>query len=92
MPWYRNALQSLGAISLLAVALACGGKNNNTTSTAANQVTISGTVTYKRVPLAKDAQGVPTGAADKTADRGREGRGAAGVARMDFLEPYPHHG
>lgn len=66
MPLYRNALQYLGAIALLAVALACGGKNNGTSTTAAPTVILGGTVTYKRVPLAKDAQGVPTGLVDAT--------------------------
>jgi hypothetical protein len=60
MPLYRASLQTLGAIVLLALALACHGKNNGNGSTA----TISGTVTYLRVPLVKDAQGVPTGLAD----------------------------
>lgn len=65
MPLYRNALQFLGAIALLAVALACGGKSKGTTP-AATTVIVGGTVTYKRVPLAKDAQGVPTGLVDAT--------------------------
>jgi len=80
MPWYRNALQFLGAISLLAVALACGGKNKSTPTTAANTVVIGGTVTYKRVPLAKDAQGVPTGLVDATVAANLQSLPARGVA------------
>ena len=63
MPLYRASLQTLGAFVLLVVALACGGSTGGG-STAATTVTVSGTVTYKRVPLVKDAQGVPTGLAD----------------------------
>jgi hypothetical protein len=48
----------------MAVALACGGSKGGGGSTASTTVTVSGTVTYKRVPLVKDAQGVPTGLAD----------------------------
>ena len=66
MPLYRAFLQTLGAFVLLAVALACGGKSSSTTAAASTTVLISGTVTYKRVPLAKDAQGVPTGLVDAT--------------------------
>jgi hypothetical protein len=66
MPLYRNALQFLGAIALLAVALACGGKSKGTDPATANTVIVGGSVTYKRVPLAKDAQGVPTGLVDAT--------------------------
>ena len=63
MPLYRAFLQTLGATVLLALALACHGKNNDNSAsnTTAN---ISGTVTYARVPLALDANGMPTGLAD----------------------------
>lgn len=63
MPLYRATLRALGAVVLLASALACGGKKGGS-STAATTVTISGTVTYARVPLATDASGVPTGLMD----------------------------
>jgi len=62
MPLYRAFLQTLGATVLLAMALACHGKNHPTD--APGTITISGTVTYMRVPLATDANGVPTGLAD----------------------------
>ena len=65
MPLYRASLQTLGATVLLALALACGGKSN-TNPTADTTTTISGTVTFTRVPLAKDADGVPTGLKDET--------------------------
>jgi hypothetical protein len=63
MPLYRASLQTLGAIVLLALALACHGKGGSGNGTTA---IISGTVTYQRVPLVKDAQGKPTGLADAT--------------------------
>ena len=62
---YRASLQTLGAVALLALALACKGSSG--TSAASDTVAlISGTVTYSRVPLAKDANGVPTGLVDST--------------------------
>ena len=64
MPQYRASLQTLGAIVLLALALACHGKGGGGSSVPS--ATISGTVMYQRVPLVKDASGVPTGLADAT--------------------------
>ncbi len=64
MPLYRASLQTLGAIALLALALACHGKKSS--SSSSTTATISGTVTYLRVPLAKDASGRPTGLVDAT--------------------------
>ena len=63
MPQYRASLQTLGAIVLLALALACHGKGGGSSDATA---TITGTVMYQRVPLVKDASGVPTGLADAT--------------------------
>ena len=65
MPLYRASLQSLGAIALLAVALACGGKKAEPAAVSTT-IQVSGTVTYARVPLAKDTNGVPTGLADSS--------------------------
>lgn len=65
MPLYRTSLRALGAIAILAVALACGGKKS-ASSTAATTITVTGTATYVRVPLALDANGIPTGLADST--------------------------
>ncbi|WP_243288415.1 hypothetical protein [Geothrix terrae] len=65
MPLYRATLRALGAVVLLASALACGGKKGGD-SAAATTITVSGTVTYTRVPLATDANGVPTGLVDST--------------------------
>lgn len=62
MPQYRTFLQTLGGVVLLALALACHGKQGS--SQPAGTAIISGTVTYTRVPLAKDALGVPTGLVD----------------------------
>ncbi len=63
MPLYRASLQTLGAIVLLALALACHGKSSGSSVPSA---TITGTVMYQRVPLVKDASGRPTGLADAT--------------------------
>jgi hypothetical protein len=63
MPLYRAFLQTVGATVLLALALACHGKGSSSSSATAN---ITGTVMYQRVPLAKDASGVPTGLVDAT--------------------------
>jgi hypothetical protein len=65
MPLYRASLRALGAVALLAAALACGGKKSGTPA-AATTITLSGTVTYTRVPLATDANGVPTGLVDSS--------------------------
>lgn len=66
MPVYRAFLRTMGAMAFLALALGCGGSKSSSSSTAATTATISGTVTYARVPLAKDANGVPTGLVDET--------------------------
>lgn len=65
MPLYRAFLQTLGATVLLALALACHGKKSVDPATETS-VTVSGTLTYLRVPLATDANGVPTGLKDAT--------------------------
>jgi hypothetical protein len=62
MPQYRAFLQTLGAVVLLALALACHGKSES--GQLAGTAIITGTVTYVRVPLATDAQGIPTGLVD----------------------------
>jgi hypothetical protein len=51
-------------MALLALALACNGSGTSSSSVAS--ATITGTVMYQRVPLVKDAAGVPTGLADAT--------------------------
>jgi hypothetical protein len=63
MPLYRASLQTLGAIVLLTLVLACHGKGGGSSVPTA---TITGSVMYQRVPLVKDAFGVPTGLADAT--------------------------
>ncbi len=62
MPQYRASLQTLGAIVLLALALACHGKGGSANGDGTT-ATISGTVMYQRVPLVKNANGVPIGLA-----------------------------
>lgn len=49
------------ATASLFLVMACGGKNNSTSAPLPETVAVSGKVTYVRVPLAKDANGVPTG-------------------------------
>ncbi len=63
MPLYRASLQTLGALVLLALALACGSKTNSTPASSTT-VSIVGLVNFQRVPLATDANGVPTGLVD----------------------------
>jgi hypothetical protein len=65
MPLYRASLRALGAVALLATALACGGSKGGTTA-AATTIAVSGNVTYTRVPLATDTNGVPTGLVDSS--------------------------
>lgn len=91
MPLYRASLRALGAVVLLAAALACGGKKGGST-TAATTITLSGTVTYTRVPLATDANGVPTGLADSSVATNLKTLPAKGVLvrvyqRNDQLNP-----
>ena len=62
MPLYQAFLQTLGAVVLLALTLACHGKSGSGQPAGTNN--IIGTVTYSRVPLAKNAQGMPTGLVD----------------------------
>jgi len=79
MSLYRASLQSLGAIALLVMALACKGKSSSTPQAAATTAVISGVVTYDRVPLVKDAQGVPIGLADATVATNLKNLPARGV-------------
>lgn len=76
---YRTSLQTLGAIVLLAVALACGGKGH-ASATAPTTALISGTVTYTRVPLATDVNGMPTGLVDASVAANLKTLPARGVA------------
>lgn len=90
MPLYRASLRALGAVVLLAATLACGGKKGE--SAPATTITLSGTVTYTRVPLATDANGVPTGLADSSVAADLKTLPAKGVLvrvyqRNDQLNP-----
>jgi hypothetical protein len=49
------------ALCLMLATLACGGKSGGSSTTAANNATLTGTISFTRVPLIKDAAGVPTG-------------------------------
>ncbi len=83
MPLSRAFLQTLGAIVLLAVALACGGNSGDST-TASTTATITGTVTFSRVPLATDANGVPTGLKDASVAANLQSLPARGVAMRAY--------
>jgi hypothetical protein len=92
MPLYRASLRTLGAVALLAAALACGGKKGGGSPAAATTITLSGTVTYARVPLATDANGVPTGLMDSSVAANVQTKPARGVLvrtyqRVDQLNP-----
>ncbi|WP_243303201.1 hypothetical protein [Geothrix oryzisoli] len=92
MPLYRASLRALGAVALLAAALACGGKKGGSSPTATPTATITGTVTYSRVPLATDANGVPTGLMDGSVSTNLKSLPARGVMirvyqRNDQLNP-----
>lgn len=54
------ALMALGAAGFLTFSLACKSSSKNN-GTAAGTATISGKVTYVRIPLLSDGNGVPTG-------------------------------
>ncbi len=80
MPLYRAFLQTLGAIALLALTLtlACKGKSNSTPVSSAS-VNISGYITYDRVPLDTDVNGVPTGLKDASVPANLKTLAAPGV-------------
>lgn len=84
MPLYRISLKALGAAALLLLALACKGKSDETTAASAKTATISGTVTYKRVPLAKGADGLPTGLVDAGVEANLQNLPARGVQVRAF--------
>ena len=91
MPLYRASLQTLGAIVLLALTLACHGTSNGNATTAGS-ATISGTVTYARVPLATDANGIPTGLKDASVATNLTTLPARGVqvrAYQQISQPNP---
>lgn len=79
MPLYRASLQTLGAAALLALALACSGKKSGGTTAADTTASVSGTITYKRVPLVKDADGKPTGLADASVEANLQSLPARGI-------------
>ena len=75
----RDTLQTLGAAVLLALALACGGSSSNSSTATETTATITGNVTYLRVPLATTAAGVPTGLVDATVSANLKSLPAQGV-------------
>ena len=79
MPLSRAFLQTLGATVLLAVALGCKGRSSGPVEPKVTSISISGTVTYLRVPLAKDSSGIPMGLADSTLATNLQSLPARGV-------------
>lgn len=56
------ALMALGVLGLLTFSLACkSSSKNSSTTTDVISATVSGKVTFVRIPLLSDANGVPTG-------------------------------
>ena len=78
MALYRSFLQTLGALAL-AGAVACGGGSKGTSAAAETTARIGGTVTYQRVPLATDTNGVPTGLLDASVPANLKSLPARGV-------------
>jgi hypothetical protein len=92
MPLHRASLRALGAVALLALALACGGKKEAAAPVVATTVKLSGTVTYTRIPLVVDANGVPTGLADPAVPANLTTKPVKGVTirvyqRLEELNP-----
>jgi len=86
MPWYRVSLQTLGAILLLALAFACKGKSGGSSPASTTTATITGTITYARVPLAKNASGLPTGLVDASVSANLQSLPARGVTVRAFQQ------
>lgn len=91
MPLYRAFLRTLGAVALLVVAVACGGKKD-AAAAAETTINLAGTVTFTRVPLALDANGVPTGLVDSSVATNLVTKNAGGVLirvyqRYDQISP-----
>ena len=63
------ALMALGVAGFLTFSLACKSSSKSTApATAISTATISGKVTYVRIPLLTDANGVPTGLESNSAN------------------------
>ena len=82
---YRRFLRALGVAAMagLALGLACKGSNHGSSAGAGNFL-LTGTVTYTRIPLAKDANGVPTGLMDSTVTSNLQTLPARGVMVVAF--------
>ncbi len=82
---YRRFLRALGVAAMagLALGLACKGSNHGSPAGAGNFL-LTGTVTYTRIPLAKDANGVPTGLMDSTVASNLQTLPARGVMVVAF--------
>ncbi len=90
---YRRFLRALGVAAMagLALGLACKGSSHHSPAGAGNFL-LTGTVTYTRIPLAKDANGVPTGLMDSTVASNLQSLPARGVMIRAFQyteQPQP---
>lgn len=63
---YRAFLRALGVTALLGLGLGLACKGHSGGTEAATTFNLAGTVKYTRIPLAKDANCVPTGLVDST--------------------------
>lgn len=60
-PSFRSRIAAAAAALGLLIAVGCGGKDHGSDVANASLGTIKGDITYVRIPLVKDANGVPTG-------------------------------
>lgn len=60
-PSLRSRFAASAAVLGLLFATGCSGKKNDTPASSAKLATLQGDITYVRVPLTKDTNGVPTG-------------------------------
>ncbi|GLH70810.1 hypothetical protein GETHPA_23430 [Geothrix rubra] len=63
---YRAFLRALGVTAILGLGLGLACKGSKGGSAADNSFNLAGAVKYVRIPLAKDANGVPTGLVDSS--------------------------
>ena len=76
---YRAFLRVLGATAILGLGLGLACKGHSGGTAAKTTFNLVGLVTYTRIPLAKDANGVPTGLVDSTVPANLETDLARGV-------------
>lgn len=86
LPYRRflRALLGVAAMAGLAFGLACKGSSHG--SSGSGTFTLTGNITYTRIPLATDANGVPTGLEDSTVASNLETLPARGVMVRAYQE------